>query len=140
MTLSFQVLGVDHLVLRVRDITCMLDFYENTLGCKLERYVEHVGLWQLRAGSALIDLVNLEGELGQRLSSELELSKGNMDHFCLQIAADSLESVTESLASQGVVVSDIKRHYGAQGFGPSIYLDDPEGNTVELKLHLQQTD
>jgi hypothetical protein len=31
------------------------------------------------------------------------------------------------------VPGETKQRYGADGTGPSIYITDPEGNTVELK-------
>ena len=37
------------------------------------------------------------------------------------------------LAAHGVKAEEAKTRYGADGYGPSIYLTDPEGNTVELK-------
>jgi hypothetical protein len=37
------------------------------------------------------------------------------------------------LKSHGIEVGEIRRRYGAEGNGISIYLTDPEGNMVELK-------
>jgi catechol 2,3-dioxygenase-like lactoylglutathione lyase family enzyme len=70
----FRVTGLDHVVLRVRDVGSMVRFYSEVLGCAVEREVEELGLIQLRAGSSLIDLVDAAGGEGQ-----------NMDHFCLRI-------------------------------------------------------
>ena len=36
----------------------------------------------------------------------------------------------------GVKEEDFDRRYGAQGYGNSIYIKDPEGNTVELRSQL----
>jgi len=30
-------------------------------------------------------------------------------------------------------MGEVARRYGAEGQGPSIYIQDPDGNTVELK-------
>ena len=49
--------AIDHLVLRARDLPRMLAFYCDVLGCEVEREVPELGLTQLRAGNALIDLV-----------------------------------------------------------------------------------
>ncbi|HQP66664.1 MAG TPA: VOC family protein, partial [Quisquiliibacterium sp.] len=56
--------GLDHIVLRVVDLDRMLRFYCDVLGCTVERRQEALGLIQLRAGSALIDLVPVDGKLG----------------------------------------------------------------------------
>jgi glyoxylase I family protein len=76
---------IDHVVLRVRDVARMLHFYGEVLGCVEVRRQDDIGLVQLRAGSAMLDLVPVEAR------------------------------------------------FGAEGEGPSIYLRDPEGNTIELK-------
>ena len=48
--MTFQALGLDHVVLRVRDIEPALGFYRDVLGCSIERSLEEMGLYQLRAG------------------------------------------------------------------------------------------
>ena len=127
------ILGLDHLVLRVGDIERMLRFYCDVLGCREERRVESVGLIQLRAGSALIDLVDVAGPIG-RQGGEAPGSEGrNLDHFCLRIEPFDAEAINAHLAEHGVAAGPVERRYGADGYGPSIYLQDPEGNTVELK-------
>ena len=55
----------------------------------------------------------------------------NMDHFCLSVSGVSEQELCVYLASQSIQHSEVR--YGAQG-GRSLYLNDPEGNTVELKL------
>ncbi len=35
--------------------------------------------------------------------------------------------------SHGVAVGELATRYGAEGSGPSLYIHDPDGNTVELK-------
>ena len=59
-----RIRGIDHVVLRVRDRDRALAFYRDVLGCTLEREQASLGLWQLRAGTALIDLVPVDGPLG----------------------------------------------------------------------------
>ena len=60
----FTIQHIDHLVLRVTDIDRMLAFYIDVLGCTMEKIQEEIGLWQLRAGASLIDLVTIDGKLG----------------------------------------------------------------------------
>jgi glyoxylase I family protein len=126
--------AIDHLVLRARDLPRMLAFYCDVLGCEVEREVPELGLTQLRAGNALIDLVGVDGELGKLGGSAPGPEGRNLDHFCLRIAAVAEEDLTSYLQSRGVNVPDFSKRYGAQGYGNSIYIEDPEGNTVELKL------
>jgi catechol 2,3-dioxygenase-like lactoylglutathione lyase family enzyme len=57
--------AIDHIVLRTDRYQDLIDFYCNVLGCVLERTTsEEFGLTQLRAGSALIDIVDVNGKLG----------------------------------------------------------------------------
>ena len=126
--------AIDHLVLRVDDLTRMLAFYCDVLGCEVEREVPELGLTQLRAGDALIDLVSVDGELGKLGGNAPGHEGHNLDHFCLRIAAMAEEDLTSYLQSRGVNVPGFSKRYGAQGYGSSVYIEDPEGNTVELKL------
>jgi uncharacterized protein involved in tolerance to divalent cations len=57
----------------------------------------------------------------------------NLDHFCLRVLPFDEVAIRAHLARHGVSAGPTARRYGAEGMGPSIYLQDPEGNTVELK-------
>ena len=128
-----HVLGIDHLVLRVKDASRMTRFYCEVLGCKVERARQDIGLIQLRAGQSLIDLVPVDGELGRRGGAAAGVEGRNMDHFCLSVEPFDPLAVIAHLIRHGVVPGETKQRYGADGMGPSIYITDPEGNTVELK-------
>lgn len=132
--MQIEVKGIDHLVLRTTKMTEMLDFYCQVLGCSIERETSpETGLIQLRAGNALIDLVSVDSELGRLGGGAATRTENNLDHFCLQIKAMPEEEISRHLLSFGLIVEPFSRRYGAQGFGNSIYINDPEGNTVELK-------
>ena len=64
--MAFTVQGIDHVVLRVVDVEAMIRFYQDVLGCAVERRKDDLGLIQLRAGRSLIDLVDAAGELGRK--------------------------------------------------------------------------
>lgn len=130
----FKIVGLDHLVLRVRNPVRMLDFYCRVLGCHLEREQANIGLYQLRAGAQLIDLVDIRGPLGGE-GSPAEQCKANLDHFCLQITPFQPDELRVYLKKNGVICEKPVVRYGAQGEGLSLYLYDPEGNQVELKGH-----
>jgi glyoxylase I family protein len=133
MSTPFRLQQLDHIVLRVRNLTAMRDFYCEVLGCTFEREQADIGLLQLRAGASLIDLVDIEGKLGRRGGAAPGLEARNLDHFCLRIEPWDEAEITAHLKALGVRVGEIGRRYGAEGEGPSIYINDPEGNTVELK-------
>ena len=56
-----------------------------------------------------------------------------MDHFCVCLEMFQEQAIREHLSQHGVSGSQLETRYGAEGKGPSIYIQDPEGNTVELK-------
>lgn len=130
MNRPFEVTGIDHIVLRVTDLQAALAFYRDLLGCSLERELPELGLYQLRAGHQLIDLVPVGSELGG--STAPQQARRNQDHFCLQITPFDETALVAYLKGR-TGLSDIEERYGADGYGPSVYIDDPDGNTVELK-------
>jgi glyoxylase I family protein len=119
---GFKPLGLDHVVLRVRDQAASERFYTEVLGCTRDHVNDRISLVQLRFGAHLIDL--LPGERGP----------GGMDHFCLSIACDDLSGLAESLRGRDVAVEgSVVERRGAFGTGPSLYLRDPDGYLIELK-------
>jgi catechol 2,3-dioxygenase-like lactoylglutathione lyase family enzyme len=125
--------GLDHLVLRVADLERMLAFYCGALGCTVERRVERLGLVQLRAGDALIDLVPVDGALGRAGGAAPGREGRNLDHFCLRVEPFDEAAIRAQLRAHGVSAGPLETRYGAGGEGPSLYVDDPEGNVIELK-------
>jgi catechol 2,3-dioxygenase-like lactoylglutathione lyase family enzyme len=130
---AIPVRGLDHLVLRVTDLERMVSFYGQVLGCPVERRQDEIGLVQLRAGSALIDLVPVDGKLGRMGGAAPGREGRNLDHLCLRVEPFDEAAIRAHLAAHEVAAGPVESRYGAEGEGPSIYLQDPEGNTVELK-------
>lgn len=130
---DFRVLGLDHVVLRVRDLGAALGFYCGVLGCHEERRLEELGLIQLRAGGALIDLVPVDSPLGRAGGGPPGEGGRNVDHLALRIDPFDAEALSAHLRGHGVEPGDVARRYGAEGDGPSMYVRDPDGNVVELK-------
>jgi catechol 2,3-dioxygenase-like lactoylglutathione lyase family enzyme len=129
-----EITGIDHIVLRTTQLDAMLNFYIEVLGCVVERETPpETGLTQLRAGNALIDLVVVDSSLGRLGGDAPGKSGNNMDHFCLQIEPMAESEIVRHLESFGIEVGEFAQRYGAQGLGNSLYILDPEGNTVELK-------
>jgi catechol 2,3-dioxygenase-like lactoylglutathione lyase family enzyme len=105
----------------------MLAFYTTVLGLEGVRVDEwrrgEVPFPSLRVdATTLIDLMS-----GERTGI-------NLNHFCLVIESADLDD----LAAGGVV--DVARGpvdglFGAQGFARSLYIDDPDGNLIELRSY-----
>ena len=131
--MTFRIRHLDHIVLRVRDVDAMLRFYVDVLGCTLERTQQELGLYQLRAGQSLIDLVTVDGRLGRTGGAAPGREGLNLDHFCLCIEPIDAQPLRAWLAAKGAAPSEVDRRYGAEGYGLSLYVSDPEGNLVELK-------
>ncbi len=121
------------MVLRVADVERALRFYGDVLGCREERRIEKLGLYQLRAGASLIDLVDVNGPLG-RLGGPAPAEHGrNVDHLALGLESFDEARIRKHLEAHGVEAGDVAERYGAEGMGPSLYIRDPDGNVVELK-------
>ena len=131
--MSVRVLGIDHVVLRVVDVERSLAFYCNVLGCHVERRLDALGLIQLRAGSSLIDLVDVASPLGRAGGPSPSPQSRNVDHVALRIEPFDEQSLRAHLLGHGVEPGDVAPRYGAEGTGPSMYVHDPDGNVIELK-------
>jgi len=129
----FRIRHLDHLVLRVTDLRAMMAFYTEVLGCSVEKVQVALGLYQLRAGTALIDLVPVDGPLGAKGGAPPGTEGRNLDHFCLRVDPFDADEIIAHLRASGADPAPVASRYGAEGQGPSIYVADPEGNVVELK-------
>lgn len=125
--MSFRVLAIDHVVLAVAERERSLAFYRDVLGCRIERDRPDIGLIQLRAGTSQIDLtLRKDAKSGGH-------SATNMDHFCVRIDPFDEAAISAHLRKHGVEPGPVVPRFGADGTGPSMYIKDPDGNTVELK-------
>ena len=121
----FAIKTLDHVVLRVADLERAIRFYTDVLGCTEERRVDSINLVQLRAGASLIDLVLAD--------SAPDPGSRNVDHIALRIDPFDETALRKHLESHGVAIGEVVSRYGAEGHGPSVYIEDPDGNSVELK-------
>jgi glyoxylase I family protein len=121
--MTFHVERIDHVVLRVRDLEAMATFYQQVLGFPIVRRVERINLIQMKAGASMVDLMQ-----GDRPAQGV-----NMDHLCFRIEPFELDDVAARLAPYGIALGEIMPRVGAEGEGPSVYFNDPEGNQIELK-------
>jgi catechol 2,3-dioxygenase-like lactoylglutathione lyase family enzyme len=130
---AIAIREIDHIVLRVVDLARMLAFYGDVLGCREVRRQDEIGLVQLRAGSSMIDLIPIAGKLGAMGGAAPGREGRNVDHFCFRVEPFDEAAIRAHLAAHGIEVVEEGPRYGADGDGFSLYIRDPEGNTIELK-------
>ena len=128
----FALEGIDHVVLLVRDMAAAQKFYEQVLGCAVDRALPEYGMLQLRAGASLIDLVDIGSHEGEWGRPEVEGGR-NMDHVCIATGPCDQAAMRAHLARHGVAIVEEGIRYGANGDGMSFYIRDPSGNQIELK-------
>jgi len=128
-----KIREIDHIVLRVVDADRMIRFYTEVLGCSIERRQDEIGLIQLRAGRSLVDLVPVDKKLGKMGGAAPGKEGRNVDHFCFRVEPFDEAAIRAHLSAHDVANGPSESRYGAEGEGPSIYVNDPEGNTVELR-------
>lgn len=132
-----RILGLDHIVLRSAEPERLVRFYCDVLGCSEERRLSgEFRLVQLRAGSALIDIVPADKPVDAAAATD----DGVLDHFCLRVSPFDATAISRRLSKAGCSHEAPQRRYGAEGFGLSIYLRDPDGNRVELKGPAEDSD
>jgi len=133
-TPPFQVLRLDHVVLRVADSARSIAFYAQALGCTVVKRRDDLGLVHLRAGASMIALVALDGPLGRKGGAGAGAEGRNVDHVCLRVEPFDEAALIRHLCAAGAAPpAPATTRFGAEGDGPSLYFRDPDGNTIELK-------
>ena len=116
---------VGHLVLNVRDVTTSVEFYTQVLGFEIALERPGMGTF-LTCGKIHHDLA-----LFQAAPDAAPVTKGGLglNHMALQV--EDFEMLTEyyhRLKEQGVKIDRTIDHQMTK----SIYLQDPDGNGIEL--------
>lgn len=117
------VTGVSELVLEVVDLEAAERFYSEVLGLPVvERWPAREAIWLMAGERTRIGLwrpqVGLAGGRG-----------GVHVHFALQIAEEHFDASVAALRERGSEVEVIEF---SDGHGRAAYIDDPDGNVVEL--------
>jgi catechol 2,3-dioxygenase-like lactoylglutathione lyase family enzyme len=122
--MELRVVALDHVVLNVADVERSLAFYCGELGLAPER-VEEWRRGEVGFPSARVDAHTIIDLLAAPRSGE------NCDHVCLVVDPVDLEALKGS--GRFDVVDGPATRSGARGDGTSLYVKDPDGNTVELR-------
>ena len=125
---TLRVKALDHLVLNVEDVERSLAFYTGLLGLASVRAAD----W--RAGTVPFPSVRVGPETIIDLIAAPR-GESNVDHICLTVEPLDWQEVIDS----GVftVLEGPAPRFGARGSATSVYVQDPDGNTVELRWYPQ---
>ena len=127
-----KVNKIDHLVLTTSDIEQTINFYTTILG--MELISVEGGRKSLRFGTQKINL----HEAGQEISPHAKHPLPGSTDLCF-ITATSIQQVVEHLHSSGITpLEGPTKRIGATGPLLSIYIQDPDGNLLELSNHLKE--
>lgn len=125
-----RVIAFDHLVLKAEDVERSLAFYCGPLGLKPVRVEE----W--RAGKAPFPSVRVSATTIIDLI-QAPRDGANVDHICLVVEPLDWQEV---VASGTFTVADGPgSRFGARGTAQSLYVLDPDGNTIELRWYPEDT-
>jgi glyoxylase I family protein len=130
--MQIQIREIDHIVIRCADLERQVAFYRDVLNCPIEKEQRDLGLIQMRAGRSLIDLLAVGAKIDRPENGQPGTGR-NMDHLCVRVEPFDSPALRAHLEQHGVRIGEEARRYGAEGFGPSLYLFDPEDNMIELK-------
>lgn len=134
MAAPFAVQQIDHVVFRVADLAASEVFYQAVLGCRTIKRQDDLGLIHLSMGNALLDLLDVNGTLGQQGGAAAGRSGHNVDHICLIIEPFDEAQLRAHLNKHGIRAdTEAKPRFGAQGIGLSLFFKDIDGNSIELK-------
>ncbi|MBT3929219.1 MAG: VOC family protein [Rhodospirillaceae bacterium] len=129
----FAMKGLDHVVVRCTDLATMKHFYCDVLGGTMQEEDTEIGLYQVRIGDHIVDLMPIDEPSGRKGGPAPGGDGYNMDHFAIQVEPYDDDAIRAYLSGHGVDLGATIIRGGAEGEGPGIHIKDPEGNTVELK-------
>ena len=128
----FALEGLDHILLLVSGMKPTVRFYNEVLGCRVEGELPQYGMLQLRAGAALIDLVDIAAPEAGWAKPPVTGGR-NVDHLCLALGNHDEAELRRHLARHRVEIIEEGVHGGSRGESLSLYVRDPSGNVIELK-------
>ena len=133
-SVKLKIVEMDHIVIRVKDVEGALAFYTGILGLEPHR-VEEWRSGELPFPCARINANTLIDLKPWTEDEPVHDGRRNLDHYCLVLEPTDMDALSDHLREQGVtVVSETPaQRSGARGMATSIYIQDPEGNQIELR-------
>ena len=78
-------------------------------------------------------MVDINGKLGNQSYGSPKAEGCKVNHFAIRIKPFVDQNISSHLAGFYFIVGEVVQRYGADGDGSSIYISDPDSNTIELK-------
>ena len=130
----FHIQRLDHLVLRTAKPEELIAFYLG-LGCSIVRDAgDDLGLVQLRLGESMLDIIDTNGRLGLSGGAPPGETGRNLDHFAVRVEPFDRQAILDYCNARSIPAHAMDSPLlGADGLGPAVYIEDPDGNRVELK-------
>ena len=133
-SIKLKIVELDHIVIRVKDVDGAIKFYTEVLGLEPHRVAEY------RSGEVPFPCARINGETIIDLKpwpdeEPVRDGRRNLDHYCLVLEPTDMGQLSGHLREQGVTVNSEEpvQRSGARGMATSIYIEDWEGNQIELR-------
>jgi catechol 2,3-dioxygenase-like lactoylglutathione lyase family enzyme len=123
-----RVTDLDHIVLNCNDVERSLAWYRDLLGLTPVRVDE----W--RSGQVPFPSVRVNDHTIIDLFAS-DRSGVNVDHVCLVVDGTDLRALAASGSFDIVGDGPIDGLFGARGTAMSLYVRDPDANTIELRCY-----
>jgi catechol 2,3-dioxygenase-like lactoylglutathione lyase family enzyme len=125
--------ALDHIVLEVADIQRSVDFYA-ALGLRSERLDEY-RRGEVKFPSMRISAETLIDLFPPQMRGHPKGAGQNLHHFAL-VSDLPMAEIRETLARLSIEIEQEADHnFGARGFANSVYVRDPDGNSVEIRTY-----
>lgn len=123
---------LDHVGVKVTDLERAISFYTGLFGfpvAERRRFENGVDAAGLKIGQSLMFLL-----FRPEYRAHNPEDPAGIDHFCLTFEPPEWEAIIAKVREKGIpTVGEIMERGGATGFGPSLYIVDPDGNQIEVK-------
>ncbi|EPJ43773.1 MAG: hypothetical protein OFPI_41650 [Osedax symbiont Rs2] len=134
------MIHLDHIVLNVTEVKRSVDFYQKLLSASVENWQAYkkgeVKFPSIRVSDTFI--IDMFPPAMWRDQGSDNSTKNNINHFCFAVAIDQWQAIYESLQQQGIeIIRGPGVYWGARGDATAIYINDPDGNVVEIRKYDQ---
>lgn len=116
-----EILGINHITLKVSDLSSAIPFYKDILGAKIvhkgntDIYLDLGGVWL-----CLLEIKN---------AKPIQKDEIGVDHFAFTVSEESFKEAVETLKENAVPLT---RGPLRRGGGWTVSFTDPDGNELEL--------